>query len=900
MVWWTARTKGILAAVLLLVSAVPATLLDLGEGAECVPVCDECHYAHDRVYHAYLDITRFDVPASLSGADVKEVEVQLRLHGNVGLGYTTIRHGWLELTSVNDLVSIPKAKQDFISYEPGFRSFFWNISGRLGGIDSLHVEVWALGVHLAVEFSESADKGPITVTNPVNAPPRVSFSQPDGYADVADTAFMVGFNIDDPNSDHVKLDLYYDTDRDRTNGQTLVVAGIVDVDTYNWNTRSLADGWYYLHVDGDDQRGGTGEGTSVYPVIISHNNRVPKVNLVSPSKGAIVHDPVQTFTWYAEDGDGDPLTFEFYIGRDIDHMEMVGETTFTSFDYAADDNARLLWTVIPRDRKVRGWCDGGPWRFTTDIDYPVEVDLILPADNSIVPGPDVKLVWYGRDRDFEQIVFNVFLEHNSVTERIAKAWDDPGGPILIVPDLEPGETYRWWVEGDNPYSPKGVSERWTFRVATKGMPVAILHEEDVGPATVTLEWSASPFGTAPAMYDVHLVDHLQGDRLVLDNTTLTTLVLDDLIEDTVYHWYVLPVDADGNEGYSEPVFRSFTFDHNTPPVANITQPIVQVPPGEHELRWTGFDANEDQIYYDLYIDPLNATTLIATDLTATRYTVDLEPDKMYRWRVVPRDLLGVGTGAMGVVVTEAAGSTVSASGHLEAPADGAAVHGPVVNLTWVAEDPLDRVLLFDVFISMDGSNPLAENATTVNTSITWWTVELEPEVTEVAWGVLVRPLRGPTTILGTASFTIVEPSDEPPVTRFSVEAPGSNGSMTFNALEEVTFNASGSASPTGRSLSYWFDFGDGSSSGWLSEATTAHMYLLAGTYNATLVVRDDMNRTSEPEVVVIEVTPGELESDEAVPGPGPLWSLLAILASALLVDRNRRHPRVNANARRDR
>ena len=123
--------------------------------------------------------------------------------------------------------------------------------------------------------------------------------------------------------------------------------------------------------------------------------------------------------------------------------------------------------------------------------------------------------------------------------------------------------------------------------------------------------------------------------------------------------------------------------------------------------------------------------------------------------------------------------------------------------------------------------------------------------------------------------------------------------MTFKAFEEVTFNASGSSSPMGSSLSYWFDFGDGSSSGWVSVATTTHTYLLAGTYNVTLVVRDDKGRTSGPEVVVVEVAPGELGSDEAVPGPGPLWSILALLTSALLVDRIRRHPRTNANARRD-
>ena len=553
--------------------------------------------------------------------------------------------------------------------------------------------------------------------------------------------------------------------------------------------------------------------------------------------------------WHAEDGDGDLLTFEFYIGRDPDHMELVGETTKTSFDYAPDDNANLLWNVIPRDYRIRGWCDGGPWAFRTDIVYPVEVDLILPANNSIVPGPDVKLVWYGRDRDFERIVYNVYLEHDGIPTRVAKGWDDPAGPVLIVPDLIHGDTYRWWVDGDNPYSPKGVSERWTFRVATSGTPVALLHEEEVTPSSVTLHWSPSFAGPTPETYDVHLVDGTHGNRVVLEGTTLTSLVLDDMVEDTVYHWYVVPRDAQGREGYSEPTFRTFTFDVNSPPVVTIPEPMVQVAAGDVELLWTGIDPDEDQIYYDLYLDPQNGTVLIATNLTATRYTVNLEPDRIYRWRVVPRDLLGVGNSSTGVIITEAEGSTVGATGHLVSPEDGADVAGPVVNLTWDAVDALDRTLLYDLYVDTDGGNPLAGEPTTVNATSKWWTMELDDTVTKVSWGVSVRPLRGP--------------------------------------LNVVTFNASGSWSPSGGGLEYWFDYGDGKASGWLSEPMAAHTYLKGGTYNASLVVRDASNRTSDPSVVVVEVGPGELGSSESVPGLGPVWAAIALLASSLMADGHR-------------
>jgi hypothetical protein len=886
--WWTARSKVFLVAFVLLASAVPAILLDTGDAAECEPTCDFCHYAHDRVYWAFLDITKFDVPLTLDGAEKKSVEVQLRLHGNVGLGYTTISRGWLELTSNGDMVAVEKPRQDFISFEPGFRSFSWNVSGRLAGTDNLHVQVYAIGVHLAVEFREMADSGSITVTNPVNAAPRIGFSQPDGYADTADTAFVVGFVTEDPNSDPLKVDLYYDTDPDRDNGQTRIVTGLSDPDTYVWNTRSVPDGWYWLHADVDDQRGGEDEGTSKYPVIVSHGNQVPKVELLYPPLPSgvppmptLIHDPVDTFTWRAEDGDGDSLTFEFWVGREPDSLELVDTTTQTQYDYAPPDNANLWWMVIPKDRKVRGWCEGGPRPFRTEIAYPVEVDLILPADGSTVPGPDVKLVWYGRDLDFEQVLYDVYLEVDGDTARIAKDWDDPAGPVLIVPDLVPGKTYTWWVEGNNPFSPKGISESWSFTVAVSGFPIAVLGFEDIAPGVVTLTWSPSPEGTAPAMYTVHLVDEFDGDQVVLENTTLTSLTLDDLIEDNLYHWYVLPVDSEGNEGYSEPVFSTFTFDTNTPPIANISDPLVQVPPGDITLQWTGHDPDGDQILYDVYLDAVNGTTLVATDLSGNSLDVVMEADLIYRWRVQPHDLFGPGVPASGTVITESTGSVVGATGRILSPLDGAVVTGNVVNLTWEAFDPLSRTLLFDLYIDLEGGNPFIIAPTTTNITNPWWLLELGAGVDEVGWAVVVRPLGGPSSFIGLASFTVSENVVALPNARLAAGGMGPGQPLVVKAHKVVQFNATGSEAAAGGALQYWFDFGDGRESGWINGTTFTHVYLTEGMYNATLVVREVGGLESEPASVVVEVEPGKLSSDEDIPATGAGLAVLAILVTTL-------------------
>src|SRR4030042_909796 len=88
----TVRSRAVLLLALAML-LVPAGLYHPGDAAECTPVCDNCHYAHDQIYHAYADIYEFSVPSTIDGAERKQVRVMIQLYGSVGLGYTTISRG---------------------------------------------------------------------------------------------------------------------------------------------------------------------------------------------------------------------------------------------------------------------------------------------------------------------------------------------------------------------------------------------------------------------------------------------------------------------------------------------------------------------------------------------------------------------------------------------------------------------------------------------------------------------------------------------------------------------------------------------------------------------------------------------------------------------------------------
>jgi len=72
--------------------------------------------------------------------------------------------------------------------------------------------------------------------------------------------------------------------------------------------------------------------------------------------------------------------------------------------------------------------------------------------------------------------------------------------------------------------------------------------------------------------------------------------------------------------------------------------------------------------------------------------------------------------------------------------------------------------------------------------------------------------------------------------------------------ETVTFDASASTDD-GRIDYYFFDFGDGSDSGWTTLSVVTHEYPSDGEHNATLIVMDDFGVTSlDGELVSVEIT----------------------------------------------
>ena len=76
--------------------------------------------------------------------------------------------------------------------------------------------------------------------------------------------------------------------------------------------------------------------------------------------------------------------------------------------------------------------------------------------------------------------------------------------------------------------------------------------------------------------------------------------------------------------------------------------------------------------------------------------------------------------------------------------------------------------------------------------------------------------------------------------------------LTYKAEElNVKFDASLSHDPDGDSLQYYFDFGDGHTTGWVDSPVVKHAYSTPGEYTVKLKVRDDKGLTSGSELTIV-------------------------------------------------
>lgn len=101
--------------------------------------------------------------------------------------------------------------------------------------------------------------------------------------------------------------------------------------------------------------------------------------------------------------------------------------------------------------------------------------------------------------------------------------------------------------------------------------------------------------------------------------------------------------------------------------------------------------------------------------------------------------------------------------------------------------------------------------------------------------------------------------------------------------EAVTISAAASSDPDGSVAGYYFDFGDGTNSGWVTTPSVAHNYSAPGTFTVTIRVRDDDQAESAATTESVTVTAAAAANPSGGGGDMTLILLIALVAAAGVV-----------------
>jgi len=176
---------------------------------------------------------------------------------------------------------------------------------------------------------------------------------------------------------------------------------------------------------------------------LSVNSR-PMVDLISPLNGSLFIDRRVNLSWTVSDLDGDRLSFDVYLGKNISDMTKLRTTKDrTTRTPLLDDHTTYYWTVIPHDPLGPGRCENGTWSFSINSTaYPLEAVLLQPINRSTIHSKSVKLKWnvYNpTEKDvYYEIIFGISREDLT---HIGNTLDT----VHTVEGLSYGKRYYWSV-----------------------------------------------------------------------------------------------------------------------------------------------------------------------------------------------------------------------------------------------------------------------------------------------------------------------------------------------------------------------------------------------------------------------------------------------------------------------
>ncbi len=346
-------------------------------------------------------------------------------------------------------------------------------------------------------------------------------------------------------------------------------------------------------------------------------NREPTQPVLhSPSDGEAGLTGNVSLNWLqSNDPDGDSIEYRVYFAREVSRLGNDYETVNnqTGIELNGLESGTWWWRVEAVDSQA-GLSDTSEiWHFTVGTSSKPEASAEEDPDLMVesITDESFTLNWpeYSDSEDTDNEVeyeINVVEKDNSAGQRgfniafNATTTDTE----LSVTGLEKGKEYRWVVlaKAENGNQSKiGESECKTGN--NPPQPPEIVAPQDGGTVdgtAVTLEWTAPEDADGDEIkYNVYMDIEEDTEKLLMKNTTATTLLVDDLQPGTTYFWRVFAKDCSGGKSVGDTWHFTTAGERTGIPVVEWEEiPDSTINKREFTFEWSAEDSDGEIVLYE--------------------------------------------------------------------------------------------------------------------------------------------------------------------------------------------------------------------------------------------------------------------------------------------------------------